>query len=209
MKISLFPKNVKFFDLFKEESALVEKTAEALHDLFSRYENIEEKCSIINKLENECNLLVRKINKELYQTFLTPLDREDIHSINRCMEDVINLIKSISVRIGLFNLSSLTQPSTEIISIFYKIIREVRLLIDGLEKIQDLSENRKKIDDMKNQADTLLRLAYAELYEREHETAKDVLYTLQWSQLYELIQQLLLTTERLVTVIEGIALKNG
>jgi uncharacterized protein len=209
MKLSLFPKNVKFFDLFRQESALVEKTSASLNDLFSHYENVEEKCSQINKLENECNGLVRKINKELYRTFLTPLDREDIHSINRRLEDVINLVKSISVRIGLFNLPSLTQPSVEIIGIFNQMIREVKYLLDGLEKIQDLSENRKRIDEMKSQAETLLRLAYAELYERKHETPQDVLYTLQWSQIYDLIQQALETSERLVTVIEGITLKNG
>ncbi len=206
---SLFPKNVKFFDLFREESALVEKTAEVLEDLFIHFEKIEEKCSAINKLENECNTLVRKINKELYQTFLTPLDREDIHSINRRLEDVMNLMKSISVRIGLFNLTSLTSPSVEIIGILRKILQEVKFLIDGLEKIQDLSENRHRIDEMKTQAETLLRLAYAELYEREHDTPRDVLFTLQWSQIYDLIQQTLDTSDRLVSVIEGITLKNG
>jgi|GEM_PF-2278889 len=206
---SLFPKNVKFFDLFREESAIVEKTAELLEDLFLHFEKTEEKCSAINKLENECNTLVRKINKELYQTFLTPLDREDIHSINRRLEDVMNLMKSISVRIGLFNLTSLTSPSIEIIGILRKILQEVKFLIDGLEKIQDLSENRRRIDEMKSQAETLLRLAYAELYEREHDTPRDVLFTLQWSQLYDLIQQTLDTSDRLVSVIEGITLKNG
>ncbi|MHC9538789.1 MAG: DUF47 domain-containing protein [Vulcanimicrobiota bacterium] len=206
---NLFPKNIKFFDLFREESALVEKTAELLEDLFLHFEKIEEKCSAINKLENECNILVRKINKELYQTFLTPLDREDIHSINRRLEDVVNLMKSISVRIGLFNLTSLTSPSIEIIGILRKILQEVKFLIDGLEKIQDLSENRRRIDEMKSQAETLLRLAYAELYEREHDTPRDVLFTLQWSQLYDLIQQTLDTSDRLVSVIEGITLKNG
>ncbi|MGV8121377.1 MAG: DUF47 domain-containing protein [Candidatus Xenobiia bacterium LiM19] len=206
---NLFPKNIKFFDLFREESALVEKTAELLEDLFLHYEKIEEKCSAINKLENECNILVRKINKELYQTFLTPLDREDIHSINRRLEDVVNLMKSISVRIGLFNLTSLTSPSIEIIGILRKILQEVKFLMDGLEKIQDLSENRRRIDEMKSQAETLLRLAYAELYEREHDTPRDVLFTLQWSQLYDLIQQTLDTSDRLVSVIEGITLKNG
>jgi uncharacterized protein len=205
----LFPKNVRFFDLFKEESAFVEKAAEVLNDLFTHYERIDEKCSDINRLENECNVLVRKINTELYQTFLTPLDREDIHSINRRLEDVINLIKSISVRIGLFNLPSLTQPSKEIIEILLKIIKEIKFLLDGLEKIKDLSENRKRIDEMKNEAETLLRLAYAELYEREHIVPMDVLHTLQWSQIYDLIQQSLDTTERLINVIEGITLKNG
>ncbi len=62
---------------------------------------------------------------------------------------------------------------------------------------------------MKSQAETLLRLAYAELYEREHDTPRDVLFTLQWSQLYDLIQQTLDTSDRLVSVIEGITLKNG
>jgi len=205
----LFPKNVRFFDLFKEESTLVEKAATILDELFSDYERLEERCSEINRLENECNILVRKINTELYQTFLTPLDREDIHSINRRLEDVINLIKSISVRIGLFNLPSLTPPSREIVGILLRIIKEIKFLLDGLEKIKDLSDNRKRIDEMKNEAETLLRLAYAELYEREHAVPRDVLYTLQWSQVYDLLQQTLDTTERLITVIEGITLKNG
>ncbi|MDQ7823501.1 MAG: DUF47 family protein [Candidatus Eremiobacteraeota bacterium] len=209
MKLQLFPKNVKFFDLFKEESDLVEKAAEALNGLFSSFENIEEKCSTINRLENECHTLVRRINKELYRNFITPLDREDIHSINRRHHEVAFIIKAISVRIGLFNLPSLTAPSVEIISIFNRMIKEIKSLMDGLEKIKDIDENMKRIEEMKKQAETLLRLAYAELYEGSRKTPEDVLYILQWSQIYDLIQQALESTERLATVIEGITLKNG
>lgn len=205
--MKLFPKDVNFLELFKQESALLERTAAALRDLFVKYENVDEKCSEINRLANECHELARKINKDLYRTFRTPLDREDIYAINRRIEDVMSLIKSISVRIGLFNLHSLTQPSIEIITTFYKIIIEIKNLIDELEKIRDISEQVSRIEHIKKQAETLIRLAYAELYERNHETPIDVLYTLQWSQIYELIQQALETTGRLIVVIEGISLK--
>lgn len=205
--MKLFPRDVKFFEYFSQESALVEMAAAALCELFKNNENVEEKCNSINRFENECNNLVRKINRELYQTFRTPLDREDIYEITRRLEDVMNLIKSISVRIGLFNLPSLTHPSAEIMNTFHSMIRGIKVVIDDLEKLPDISENVRQIEHMKTQSETLLRLAYAELYERSHETPADVLYTLQWSLIYELIQRTLETTERLTTVIEGIALK--
>ncbi len=209
MPINFLPKNVKFFELFKDESEMLEKAASSLVNLFEGKNDAEQACGEINELEDKCHQIVRTINHELYRNFLTPLDREDIHAISRRHYDVIHLIKAISIRIGLLNLPSVTSTAKELSKMLNVMVKEIKTLIDGLEKIKDMDNTIGKIEDMRKQGSTLVRIAYAELYEGPKENPADILYILQWTQIYDLILNAIEKTENLATVIEGIILKNG
>ena len=82
MGFSLFPRSAKFYDLFKEQHRKVAKAAGVLDDLFTSFEDVEERCKRITIIESEGNAISRRIAKELSLTFITPIDREDIHEIN-------------------------------------------------------------------------------------------------------------------------------
>lgn len=209
MPFNFLPKNVKFFEFFKEESKMLEEASECLVKILSGESDSEELFEKINELEEKCHKTVRTVNHELYKNFLTPLDREDIHEINRRHYDVIHLIKSVSIRVGLLDLPKITSTAKDLSVILDQMIKEIKTLIDGLEKIKDMDNTITKIETMRKQATTLVRLAYAELYEGKREKPEDVLYILQWTQIYDLIMSAIERTENLVTVIEGVILKNG
>ena len=209
MPFNFLPKNVKFFEFFKEESKMLEEASESLVKILSGESDSEELFEKINELEEKCHKTVRTVNHELYKNFLTPLDREDIHEINRRHYDVIHLIKSVSIRVGLLDLPKITSTAKDLSVILDQMIKEIKTLIDGLEKIKDMDNTITKIESMRKQATTLVRLAYAELYEGKREKPEDVLYILQWTQIYDLIMSAIERTENLVTVIEGVILKNG
>lgn len=209
MPFNFLPKNVKFFEFFKEESKMLEEASGALVKILSSESDSEELFEKINELEEKCHKTVRTVNHELYKNFLTPLDREDIHEINRRHYDVIHLIKSVSIRVGLLDLPKITSTAKDLSVILDQMIKEIKTLIDGLEKIKDMDNTITKIETMRKQATTLVRLAYAELYEGKREKPEDVLYILQWTQIYDLIMSAIERTENLVTVIEGVILKNG
>ncbi len=209
MPFNFLPKNVKFFEFFKEESKMLEEASESLVKILSGESDSEELFEKINELEEKCHKTVRTVNHELYKNFLTPLDREDIHEINRRHYDVIHLIKSVSIRVGLLDLPKITSTAKDLSVILDQMIKEIKTLIDGLEKIKDMDNTITKIESMRKQATTLVRLAYAELYEGKREKPEDVLYILQWTQIYDLIMNAIERTDNLVTVIEGVILKNG
>ena len=209
MPINFLPKNVKFFELFKEESGMLEEAAASLLPVMSGEGDTEKLCERINELEEKCHKTVRRINHELYRNFLTPLDREDIHAISRRHYDVIHLIKSISIRIGLLDLKKTTSTAMELSEMLNMMVKEIKTLIDGLETIRDMDNTINKIETMRKQGATLVRIAYAELYEGPREKPEDVLYILQWTQIYDLILNAMEKTDNLATVIEGIILKNG
>lgn len=209
MPFNFLPKNVKFFEFFKEESKMLEEASESLVKILSSESDSEELFEKINELEEKCHKTVRTVNHELYKNFLTPLDREDIHEINRRHYDVIHLIKSVSIRVGLLDLPKITSTAKDLSVILDQMIKEIKTLIDGLEKIKDMDNTITKIESMRKQATTLVRLAYAELYEGKREKPEDVLYILQWTQIYDLIMNAIERTDNLVTVIEGVILKNG
>ncbi len=209
MPFNFLPKNVKFFEFFKEESKMLEEASESLVKILSGESDSEEFFEKINELEEKCHKTVRTVNHELYKNFLTPLDREDIHEINRRHYDVIHLIKSVSIRVGLLDLPKITSTAKDLSVILDQMIKEIKTLIDGLEKIKDMDNTITKIESMRKQATTLVRLAYAELYEGKREKPEDILYILQWTQIYDLIMNAIEKTDNLVTVIEGVILKNG
>ncbi len=209
MPFNFLPKNVKFFEFFKEESKMLEEASESLVKILSSESDSEELFEKINELEEKCHKTVRTVNHELYKNFLTPLDREDIHEINRRHYDVIHLIKSVSIRVGLLDLPKITSTAKDLSVILDQMIKEIKTLIDGLEKIKDMDNTITKIESMRKQATTLVRLAYAELYEGKREKPEDILYILQWTQIYDLIMNAIERTDNLVTVIEGVILKNG
>ena len=96
MRFSLFPKTVKFYDLFAKQSAKTLEAASLLSEIFSDFSDCSDKCAKINAAEAEGNAIFREIAAQLSLTFITPIDKEDIHEINLIQEDVLNLIKAIS-----------------------------------------------------------------------------------------------------------------
>ena len=114
MPFNFLPKNVKFFEFFKEESKMLEEASESLVKILSGESDSEEFFEKINELEEKCHKTVRTVNHELYKNFLTPLDREDIHEINRRHYDVIHLIKSVSIRVGLLDLPKITSTAKDL-----------------------------------------------------------------------------------------------
>ena len=138
MPFNFLPKNVKFFEFFKEESKMLEEASGSLVKILSSESDSEELFEKINELEEKCHKTVRTVNHELYKNFLTPLDREDIHEINRRHYDVIHLIKSVSIRVGLLDLPKITSTAKDLSVILDQMIKEIKTLIDGLEKIKDM-----------------------------------------------------------------------
>ncbi|HNX20452.1 MAG TPA: DUF47 family protein, partial [Acidobacteriota bacterium] len=103
MAFSLFPRSVKFFDLFLDQHQNLQAAASRLAELFDDIENKTVICDDIAALEVKGNAMEREISKQLSATFLTPIDREDIFYINRYQESTLNLIKGVARRIGLYN----------------------------------------------------------------------------------------------------------
>jgi uncharacterized protein len=211
MGFSLFPRSAKFYDLFKEQHRKLAKAAGVLDDLFTSFEDVEERCKRITIIESEGNAISRRIAKELSLTFITPIDREDIHEINLTQEDILNLIKSIASRIGLFGFERIRYPARRIVTNLRVMIDELGDVLQLMSKNKMAEERFHKVENLKHECETLVMVGIGELYDggdsrRDYDAILDIV---KWKHIFDRIEDAVNRTESLADVLEGVMLKNA
>lgn len=212
MGFSLFPKSVKFFDLFKDQNRKLIKAVTILDELFHSLEDVEDRCIRINIIEAEANTISRNIATELSSTFITPLDREDIHQINITQEALINIIKVTATRIGFMEFGEILYPSRRLVRSLKIMIEEAGEILGKLSKGKSAKEHIETIKAHKYECEMLLLVGLGELYEtKDHkkESLDTVLHIVKWNHIYGRIELAVDRAERLSDVLEGIILKNA
>lgn len=211
MGFSLFPRSVKFYDLFTEQHRKLVKAAIILDELFTNFDDLEERCKRITIIESEGNAISRRIAKELSLTFITPIDREDIHEINLTQEDILNLIKAIASRVGLFGFDRIRYPARRIISNLRAMIEEVGLILGRMRQNKQAEEHFARIESLKHECETLLMVGIGELYDGGDEKGDyaAILDIVKWKHLFDRIEAAVERTEALSDVLEGVVLKNA
>jgi len=209
VKLNFFPRQTKFFKFLLKEAQMLKDGSAQLLELVRRYPDVEETCAAINKIERESNVLYREISRELSVSFIAELDREDIHAINRISEELLNYVKAAASKMALFNFPRLRKPAGEIAEILDRMAGELGGMVEKLEKLRDMSDHSKSMQEYKEQAERLLWVASNELYEIEGPTGADVLEIFKWSVVYEALERAVTCAEQAGTIIEGIFLKNS
>jgi len=209
VSISFFPRVVKFFELFEKQSRLLKDAADSLNSIFQNFSDVPAKCERINKLEFEGNGLSREISTQLALTFITPIDREDIHEINMAQEDVLNTIKAISQRVGLYRFKTLEQSSIGLVENLRLIVEETDKMIGMLSSKKSVEKHSVNISKIINESKLHLLVSLGELYESGPLSQEQLLYIMMWTQIYDRIEQALDKAEVLTNIIEGVSIKNA
>ena len=162
-------------------------------------------------LPGQSYAISRRIAKELSLTFITPIDREDIHEINLTQEDILNLIKAIASRIGLFGFDRIRYPARRIISNLRAMIEEVGLILGRMRQNKQAEEHFARIESLKHECETLLMVGIGELYDGGDEKGDyaAILDIVKWKHLFDRIEAAVERTEALSDVLEGVVLKNA
>lgn len=212
MAFTLFPKSVKFFELFIRQSQKLVESSTILSDIFEYYTDVEEKCVQIHIIEEEADTISREIARQLSLTFITPIDREDIHGINIAQEEIQNLIDAISTRIGLYGFSSIRKTAKSLMSNIKAMIEETSKMVVYLRDRKDVTESYSVVKLLKDDCETLLSMALAEIYDSRlssPEECIDIIDMIKWTQIYDRIEECVYRVGRLANIIEGITLKNA
>lgn len=209
MGFSFFPKEIQFFDLFQEQSEKLNEAVTALNSIFQDFVDVENKCKSINLIEETGNGIARSISQQLSMTFITPIDREDIHNINIAQEDLLNLIKAISTRIGLYDFHVVKFPAKKLVKNLSIMIEEGGRMLDRLRERKPVDENAKKVKSLKYECEMLLLVALGEVYDIKLTGFDAVMEIVKWTHIYDRIEQAVNQAERLADIIEGVVLKNA
>lgn len=205
---SLFPKESVIFDLFRKSAQNVHEGTTALKDLFENYQNIRSNVQKIKALEHTGDDLTHQIIDHLAKTFITPLDREDIHHIAQRMDDIMDQVDMAANRMVLFNIPAPTKEAIEFSLILYK---STGLLIEAFSSLRNLKNAPtilnccREIHTLENDGDRLMQLAIARLFD-ETDDAKAII---KWKDIYQILESATDRCEDVADVLQTIMVKHA
>jgi len=206
MAFRLVPREDSFFDLFEKVSANLLQSARLLVDSLERFERMVEDARRMKQLEHEGDQLTHEIMARLHRTFITPLDREDIHQLATALDDVLDFIEEATARFVIYRVKSVQPPAKALASVIVKQVEEIHKLLPELRHVrQDILRHCIEINRLENEGDQLLRDGVAELFNNQ----VDSLDVMKWREIYELLERATDEAENVAVIIEGIVLKNA
>ncbi len=206
-KLSIIPREEKFFDLIEADAANMVRTAEALKDLVNHWSDVQEKILKIVELEHAGDSITHQIIAMLHRSFVTPFDREDIALLAHSMDDVVDFIHSAADYMLLYRVGEPGVRVKELAEIILMATKEVAAAAPKLRQkagLKKLLEHCIEINRLENQADQAYRAALVELFEMP-----DMADIIKWREIYESMESATDRCEDVANVFEGVALKNA
>ncbi|HOI44963.1 MAG TPA: DUF47 domain-containing protein [Candidatus Aminicenantes bacterium] len=208
MKFNLFPKEQKFFELFRRGAVNLQEGVNALKDLVDNYEDVEKKFHKIKSIEHEGDNITHEIFTKLRETFITPLEREDIHELASGIDDVLDCIEGVASRFHYYRIAEPTPEMKKLVSIISKAVHQINEAIGSLERLGHVHAFCQEINNLEYQADLIGQEAVAALFDRtEHiEQIKDLI---KLKEIYGRLESAADRCEDVANVIEEIIVKSS
>lgn len=208
MAFSFIPREEKFFDLFEAQAAHNVEAATLFRALSQKWDLKSPVFEKLKEIEHEADISTHEVMDKLNRTFVTPFDREDIHALASEMDDVVDLIQSISSRMQMYQVDHSSHELEQMAEILYYATENVRKAVASLK---DPSKPRRildyciEINRLENAGDLMLETAIGNLFKGK----PDPLEVMKWKEIYETTEQAIDKCEDIANVIESILVKQG
>jgi predicted phosphate transport protein (TIGR00153 family) len=206
------PREHRFFDLFDQHATQVVAASATLAELlrgFTREEGKHaERIARILDLEHKADKVTHETVALLHRTFVTPLDREDIHRLISRMDDVLDLIQDTAESFQLYDIHNLTPEACELADLVHECCLRMQQAVSRLSNLEHSAQILKlcnEIDGLESQADRVMRTALSKLFRGE----SDVRQLIKLETVYQLLESATDRCEDVANIIEGIVLENG
>ncbi len=201
----LLPKDQKFFDMLKSSAKNLLEGAEALKDLVEDYTDVERKVRRIKQIEHRGDTIIHSVMDKLDKTFITPIDREDIHILASELDDVLDAIEGISSRLYNFKIPKPTPECIRLVNIIYQGVVQIEKAISDLEHFDNLRPFCIEINSLENEADQISQEMVGRLLDEE----PDWRVAIKWKEIYGRLETAADHCENIANVIESIVVKSA
>jgi predicted phosphate transport protein (TIGR00153 family) len=201
----LFPKQVDFFELFNAGAANVMKGSALMLTLMQDTDNATIIAKAIRETEKEGDVITHDIIKKLNKTFLTPIDREDLHALATRLDDIIDILWGCAERFTLFKLST---PAPTVIEMAKDLVTCTELIAKAVKKLEEkkfsfVQEYCVEINSLENRVDRAFRDSLVKLFDE----TTDPILIIKWKEVYELLEDSVDACEDVANIMEAIVLK--
>jgi len=202
-RFRLIPREESFYDLFVKQAESLVQGSELLHDIVTNFDDVPAKARRLHDIEHEADEATHEVMRRLNTTFVTPIDREDIHELASSLDDVMDHMDAAA---DLLVLHKIEKPLPEMRTQADLLHRGSQTTLEAMRALphfDQLEHYWVEINRLENEADRLLRDELAALFEG----GTDAIEVIKWKELYETMEAVTDRCEDVLNVIEGITLK--
>ena len=204
-RFRLIPREEKFYTDFLVLSDRIVAAAVVLDGMLATETPDWEAAFQIHDIEQECDVIAHGIIQRLNRTFVTPIDREDIHQLARSLDDVIDAIDAAAAVIRRYRVTPVRYGARELSTIIARSTHQVRMAVDALERKVGVHERAVEVNRLENEADRMHDEALRRLFEEE----RDPITVIKWKEVLDFLEEATDRCEDVANVLEGVVVKHG
>jgi len=205
VRFRLLPREETFYADFIAMADQLKVGARLLEEMFAVDPPIADKAHEIKEVEHKCDFLTHEIIQRLNRTFVTPLDREDIHTLARSLDDVMDAIDASATIVRLYHIEDVRTGARELARLVRDSVEQVVCAMKALEKRKGVAECAVEINRLENEADRAHQAAVSALFKDE----KDAIVIMKWKEILDFLEQATDRCEDVANVLEGVVVKHA
>jgi len=204
-RFSLFPRDHKFYDEFVALSAELQVGSRLLETMLAKDPPIWDKADEIKEVEHKCDVLTHQVIQRLNSTFVTPIDREDIHELARSLDDVMDALDAAAAVVRLYKIDRVRFGARELARIVSQSTDELRLAVEALERRKGVTVRAIELHRLENEADRVHYEALSRLFAEE----RDPIAIIKWKEILDFLEAATDRCEDVANVLEGVVVKHS
>ncbi len=205
MRFRLIPREEKFFADFITLADRIVSGATLLERMLASDPPAWDTALQIKQIESECDALTHNIIQRLNSTFVTPIDREDIHALAKSLDDVMDAIDAAAAVTRRYRMAQLRYGARELASLTWQSAMQVKVAVEALERKKEVHQLAVEVNRLENAADDIHDEALRRLFEEE----KDAITVIKWKEVLDLLEEATDRCEDCANVLEGVVVKHG
>jgi len=199
------PKEREFFDLFDASAKNLVHASDLLDQMLGSYPERASLARDILLCEQEGDRITHAIIQRLNQTFVTPIDREDIYELASGLDDIVDYTEEVADYMGLYKIEAPMDQGQRLAHILLQASRQIAEAMPRMRTFKDISHYTVEINRLENDGDRVSREAMASLFD----AGIDPMFVIRWKDLFERLEAAIDATEKVANILEGIVIKNS
>jgi predicted phosphate transport protein (TIGR00153 family) len=204
-RLTLFPRDAQFFDLFNQVADEIKVAARLLEQMLATDPPDAAKADAIKDAEHRCDALTHDTIQRLHRTFVTPFDREDLYALAAALDDVMDAIDHAASLVRLYKIEKVRPGARELAHTVSGSADRVHTALESMAAKRPVQPHAVEINRLENEADRAYQVAVSALFETE----TDPIMIMKWKELFDMLEQITDACEDVANVIEGVVVKHG
>ena len=208
MRFNLIPREEKFFDMLDEACVVLNRAADRFLAMVSEFDRLQERSNEIKEEEHACDKVVERIIMALDRTFITPLDREDIHTLATRLDDILDNMEETAHRLVVFRIEKPTPAAESMARIIHescKHVTQALTLCRNLKEVEKIQDHIREVGRLENEADKIYRETESALFANP----PDILILIKWRELYSWLEETVDACKHLAVTISEVVIKGA